>query len=104
MPVVQVVHGARKAVCLHEREKFFGLVRTYQIALQAECVVFGQYVPIFIEAIRGCRQAQAACGVPAGALAGFGLQFLIKLNAVLVQTGICSCRCPLDNIAGGDPR
>ena len=60
-------------------------------------------MPVFIEAVPGRGQTQTAGGVPAGALAGFLLQLLIKLDAVSMQAGIGSGGGPLNDIAGGNP-
>lgn len=103
MSVANMVHGTDQSIGVHKWEKLFGFVRTHQIALQTQGMVLGQNMTVFIETILGGSQAQAPCGMPARTLPCFSFQLLIKTNAVVMQTGICSCRGPLDNIAGSYP-
>ncbi len=86
-----------------EGKKLSGFFRAHRTALNAEGMVFGQDVPVFIHTIPGGGQGNTAGGMPAGALSGFGFRLLIQLDAVLVQAGIGSGCGPSDHVAGGHP-
>ncbi len=93
-----------EVVDLHQRPQLLGLLRGEQVHLQAEALGRGGLAAHLGPAFLVAGQAQATVHLPAGGLAGLGLQGAVQLHRVAEQLGDVGAGAQLAHQPGGVER